>query len=791
METLLLQQVLDRIDDKKTIEFSFGNRQMCGNANGENIGIVNMLSKSGNLFHNWWNRKCAIILDYVTEANMRRSIIMVACWIVATVFLGSCDRSPEAKLAKHVKRGDDYVKEEKFKEAAIEYRNAVKAVPKDPAAHWKLAKASIEAKDIRTAFVEVQSAVELDPNNFEALGMLGEIYLVAGKKEEAAQIADNLVKSRPDDPHGYLLQSGLAVRAGKVDEGIAKLKKAAELDPKRIRTLLAIGNLYLLKKDRKGAQEWYDKALAVDPDSAEIHVARGNFFFSSGERDEGEKEYRKAIDLSKEKETLRIALAEHYLYQGRMEESEKELNAVIKEMNSQKARKALAEIKLETGKVADAKPIVDAILKENDKDLDGKYLKGRIALAEKRLDDAKALFGEVVKQDAGMARARLYNGLTEIQQGQVELGRKEIEEAVKLDPGNPRAQLLLGEVSLRAGAPAAAEKAALEVLRRNPSNARAAVLLADSFLARKEWKKGEQIYQAMIKQLPKNPVGYLKMGLSRKLQGKPKDAAEFFAQAVEKNPKDLAAVNEYIFALAAAKDTARAKKVLDETVAKEPKNPLLWEMVGRFQLASGKPEEAEAAFLKSIELSPESTAPYYQLGVIYARQKKYPEAEKRLAKVIEKNDKNVGAHALLGMVLSSEGKFDAANKEYRKVLTLSPKHPLAANNLASNLTDGGGNLDEALKFAQIAREAAPEEPGVGDTLGWIYYKKGLIDTAYPLIADAAGKMKNNATVRFHHGMVLAKKGKNKEAAAELKAALSLDPKFPGAEDAKKTLEGMK
>ena len=66
-----------------------------------------------------------------------------------------------------------------------------------------------------------------------------------------------------------------------------------------------------------------------------------------------------------------------------------------------------------------------------------------------------------------------------------------------------------------------------------------------------------------------------------------------------------------------------------------------------------------------------------------------------------------------------------------------------------------------------------------------------IDTAYPLIADAAGKMKNNATVRFHHGMVLAKKGKNKEAAAELKAALSLDPKFPGAEDAKKTLEGMK
>jgi len=520
-------------------------------------------------------------------------------------------------------------------------------------------------------------------------------------------------------------------------------------------------------------------------------VTRGNFFFASGERDEGEKAYRKAIDLSKEKETLRIALAEHFLYQGRMEESEKELNAIIKEMNSQKARKVLAEIKLETGKVADAKPIVDGILKENDKDLDGKYLKGRIALAEKRLDDAKALFGEVVKQDAGMARARLYNGLTDIQQGHVEVGRKEIEEAVKLDPGNARAQLLLGEVSLRMGAPAAAEKAALEVLRRNPSNALAAVLLADSYLARKDWKKGEQIYQAMMKQLPKSPVGYLKMGLSRKMQGKSKDAAGFFAQAVEKNPKDLTAINEYIFALAASKDTAKAKKVLDETVAKEPKNALLWDMVGRFQMASGKPAEAEGAFLKSIELAPEFTAPYYQLGVLYAAQKKFPEAAKRLEKVIGQNDKNVGAHVLLGMVLNSEGKIDAANKEYRKVLTLSPKHPLAANNLASNLADGGGNLDEALKFAQVAREAVPEDPSVGDTLGWIYYKKGLIDAAFPLIADAAGKLKNNPSIRYHHGMVLAKKGKNKEAAAELKAALSLDPTFPGAEEAKKTLAGLK
>ena len=108
--------------------------------------------------------------------------------------------------------------------------------------------------------------------------------------------------------------------------------------------------------------------------------------------------------------------------------------------------------------------------------------------------------------------------------------------------------------------------------------------------------------------------------------------------------------------------------------------------------------------------------------------------------MIEKNDKNVGAHVLLGMVINSQGRIDEANKEYRKALTLSPKHPLAANNLASNLADGGGNLDEALKFAQIAREAAPEDPNVGDTLGWVFYKKGLIEYRLPADRGRRGKV---------------------------------------------------
>src|SRR4030065_1357776 len=250
-----------------------------------------------------------------------------------------------------------------------------------------------------------------------------------------------------------------------------------------------------------------------------------------------------------------------------------------------------------------------------------------MAQAEKRLDDAKAMFGEVIKQASSMSRARLYHGLTDMLLGRADAGKKDVAEAVKLDPGNVKARLLLGELHLKNNNPVDAEKEAVEVLRRNPANFQAAVLVGDPFLLQKEGGKAEQVYSMIIKQMPKSPIGFFKMGLSSKLQKKPAEAAKYFSQAIERDPGNVSAVNEFLFALAASGQVDRARGVLGEYTAQDPKNPLLREMAGRFHLASRKPAEAESAFLKAIELDPESPHSLYDLGGLYASQEKFPEAE--------------------------------------------------------------------------------------------------------------------------------------------------------------------
>jgi Flp pilus assembly protein TadD len=59
------------------------------------------------------------------------------------------------------------------------------------------------------------------------------------------------------------------------------------------------------------------------------------------------------------------------------------------------------------------------------------------------------------------------------------------------------------------------------------------------------------------------------------------------------------------------------------------------------------------------------------------------------------------------------------------------------------------------------------------------------------LKEANEKIPNNPVIKYHLGMAYYKNGENELAKNELKKALELDPKFPGAEEAKNTLTKIK
>jgi tetratricopeptide (TPR) repeat protein len=111
---------------------------------------------------------------------------------------------------------------------------------------------------------------------------------------------------------------------------------------------------------------------------------------------------------------------------------------------------------------------------------------------------------------------------------------------------------------------------------------------------------------------------------------------------------------------------------------------------------------------------------YISLANFYVRQNLTEKAIEEFNAAIQKAPNSVSAHMGLSILYDSQKKYDKAKEYYQKVLKINPKFPPAANNLAYLYAEGGGNIDEALNLAQIAKQQGPDDPHISDTLGWIY-----------------------------------------------------------------------
>ena len=74
---------------------------------------------------------------------LRKSASLVLVSFLLLIAHG-CKGDPQAKKAAHLQKGEAYVAQEKYTEAIIEFRNAIKLDPKDAQAYYKLAQAYLK-----------------------------------------------------------------------------------------------------------------------------------------------------------------------------------------------------------------------------------------------------------------------------------------------------------------------------------------------------------------------------------------------------------------------------------------------------------------------------------------------------------------------------------------------------------------------------------------------------------------------------------------------------------------------
>jgi len=156
----------------------------------------------------------------------------------------------------------------------------------------------------------------------------------------------------------------------------------------------------------------------------------------------------------------------------------------------------------------------------------------------------------------------------------------------------------------------------------------------------------------------------------------------------------------------------------------------------------------------------------------------------------DNDEERAGLLVRKGVFLEADKKYEEARQCYEEAVKYNPNSYVVLNNLAYLLGKDPARLDEAVALAERAYRAAPRSPAVADTLGWLLYQNGALERAETLLGQAAGGAPDNPEIRYHLGLVYAKRGKKEEARREIERALEA-PNFAGADEARRTLESIR
>src|SRR5262249_6045765 len=97
-------------------------------------------------------------------ATLRLSLLAL---LIAGLLVG-CSRDPNVRKQKYLESGNRYRDKGKFREAAIQYQNAVQLDSHFAEAHYQLGEAYLKLKDYQRAFSELSLTADLAPDNYPA-----------------------------------------------------------------------------------------------------------------------------------------------------------------------------------------------------------------------------------------------------------------------------------------------------------------------------------------------------------------------------------------------------------------------------------------------------------------------------------------------------------------------------------------------------------------------------------------------------------------------------------------------
>jgi len=713
-----------------------------------------------------------------------RTLFKIVTLVLAVTFITAC--SKETRKGRFLAEADTYFKAGNYDKAKLSYLNVVRLDPQNALAFERIGAMWLEENAPLRAAPFLIKASELEPNNAQSRIRLARCYLAAEDLANATKEALKVLEKVPDSGDAIVVLTDAARSNEEIEEAVQQLQKFPKKDDASFH--LASANLFLYKRDLAAAGDALQQALAVDPKSSAAHMAMGDLHLLQKDPKQAGEDFKKAADLAPIRSIERLKYAAFKLGTGDLEEARK----VSTDMTRQAPDYLpgwclLGELALKDKKYDQALSLLENVFSRDPQYIDGRRMQSDVLLAK---GDAKKAVEVLEGLDAtypGVPLVKYQLARAYLQNNNPNQAKAALEQAISISPNYPDPTLLLAEINLHAGHGDIVIEPMINLLKRRPDLKSAAMLLAAAYGSLDRFDDAAAILEEQARLAPQDPQTQTALGLTFRQAKRNDEARQAFEKAAELAPDNLWLVDQLVDLDLLDKHFDAARQRIRQQFQKTPDSPAAHFFEGKILVAEGKWDSAEAELQKTLQLDPNFSSAYDLLVQSYLATGKLPQAVSQLQAELSKTPKNASALMTLALLYERMNDFPKARDAYEKLLSIESNFVPALNNLAYLYAERLNDVDKAYDLARKARELQGQDPTVGDTFGWVLYKRGDYQQALPILQASAEKAADNPEIQFHLGMTAYMMGQTDLAKVALQKAVRATKDFPGKDESKRRL----
>ncbi|MBO4508056.1 MAG: tetratricopeptide repeat protein [Spirochaetaceae bacterium] len=141
------------------------------------------------------------------------------------------------------------------------------------------------------------------------------------------------------------------------------------------------------------------------------------------------------------------------------------------------------------------------------------------------------------------------------------------------------------------------------------------------------------------------------------------------------------------------------------------------------------------------------------LAVIYSKTERTSLADFELKKLLESGYQTSDVYSVMAYEAWVRKEEENSVQYYEKALEINPESSTALNGLGYVLACMNRDLTKALFCCKRAVDKNPDSPAFLDSLGWVYYKLGLMAEARSFVKCAYDKAPSNPEISEHYTIV--------------------------------------